>query len=223
VRADYDGLSMYLSAINWYNMYARVHPSDVNGVWLLFKSVLTDAIKLFVPLVQCRVRRRPKYHMFIRRALRRTQVLWSSRHQPGVLALYKQQAARCKRLITKYNARAERRLINSKSVNAFYRHINRKLDKCQRIPPLKGAKGVMLIKDGDKAESFNEYFSSVFSRGDFPQCTSLPKSIREFDVVDFSIKTVSDTLRPLKVSKSSGPDGTLVLIVLHTIRVFALL
>jgi hypothetical protein len=208
-RANYDGLSMYLSAINWYNMFARVHPSDVNGVWLLFKGVLSDAIKLFVPLVQCRLRRRPKYPLFIRRALRRKQELWRSRHQPGMLAQYKRQAARCRRLITKYHTRAERHLINSKSVNAFYRHINRKLDTCQRIPPLKGANGVMLIKDGDKAESFNEYFSSVFTRGDvsIPQCSSLPKSVRESDVVDFSIKTVSDTLRQLKVSKSSGPDG----------------
>ncbi len=43
-RANYDRLCVYLSVLNWCKVFARVHPSDVNGVWLLFKGVLTDSV-----------------------------------------------------------------------------------------------------------------------------------------------------------------------------------
>ena len=67
-------------------------------------------------------------------------------------------------LIKNYHVRAEKRIINNKSTSAFYRHVNRKLDHCQRIPPIKAANGYILIKDRDKVEEFNEFlrlYSSI--------------------------------------------------------------
>jgi hypothetical protein len=69
-------------------------------------------------------------------------------------------------LYARCHVRAEKRLINSESVSAFYRHVNRKLDNCQRIPPIRAANGAVLTHDGDKVEAFNKFFTSVFSHSD---------------------------------------------------------
>ena len=68
-RADYNGLSLYFSNVDWLAIFAQVPPSDVNGVWLVFKNVLSQAVDVFVPLVG--VKRRCKlfkYPLFVRRA-----------------------------------------------------------------------------------------------------------------------------------------------------------
>jgi hypothetical protein len=51
-------------------------------------------------------------------------------------------------------------------VSAFYKHVNRKLDNCLRILPIRAANGAVLMHDGDKVEAFNKFFFSVFSRSD---------------------------------------------------------
>lgn len=206
-RADYNGLSLYFSNVDWLAIFAQVPPSDVNGVWLVFKNVLSQAVDVFVPLVGVKRRRKLfKYPLFVRRALKRKQALWRCRHQPGMLEQYKQQAARCKRLICKCHVRAEKRLIKSESVSAFYRHVNRKLDNCQRIPPIRAANGAMITHDGDKVEAFNKFFTSVFSRSD-PHMQSAVKPDRMSAPVDFSVHAVQQSLKQAKRSRSSGPDG----------------
>ena len=111
-----------------------------------------------------------------------------------MLEQYKSQASRCRRLIKNYHVRAEKRIINNKSTSAFYRHVNRKLDHCQRIPPIKAANGNILIKDRDKVEEFNEFFTSVFKHSDSLPCVDIvpdPKSMP----IDFSVNAVRDALR----------------------------
>jgi hypothetical protein len=67
-RADYNGLSLYFSNVNWLAIFAQVPPSDVNGVWLLFKNVISQAVDIFVPLVGVKRRRKLfKYPVFVRR------------------------------------------------------------------------------------------------------------------------------------------------------------
>jgi hypothetical protein len=147
--ADYNGLSQYFANIDWLALYAQVPPSDVNSVWLIFRNVISQAVEMFVPIQGKRRSRKPfKYPLYVRRALKRKQALWRCRHQPGMLEQYKQQAARCRCLISRCHIRAEKRLIASGSVSAFYKHVNRKLDNCQRIPPIRAANGAVLTHDG---------------------------------------------------------------------------
>ena len=119
---------------------------------------------------------------------------------------YKAQAARCKRLIKSYHIRAERRLVNSKSTSAFYRHVCRKLDNSQRIPPIKAANGAILVKDSDKVEAFHRFLTSVFTHSDLPLLVNA-NSAQISAPVDFSVSAVCQALRRAKPTTSSGPDG----------------
>ena len=208
-RADYNALSQYLSDINWVALFAQVAPSDVNAVWSVFLNVILHAINLFVPMQSikhCRVQL--KYPLYVRQALRHKQALWRVRHQPDKLMQYKAQAARCKRLIKSYPVRAERRLVNSKSTSAFYRHLSRKLDNSQRILPIKAANGAILVKDNDKVEAFNEFFTSVFTHSDPPLHVNVNANSAQISApVDFSVSAVSQALRRAKPTTFSGPDG----------------
>jgi YHS domain-containing protein len=81
-RADYNGLSLYFSNVNWLAIFAQVPPSYVNGVWLLFKNVISQAVDIFVPLVGVKRRRKLfKYLLFVRQALKHKQAVWRYRHQ----------------------------------------------------------------------------------------------------------------------------------------------
>ena len=206
-RADYINLSQYLASINWHALFAQVPPTNINAVWSVFKNAILSAINLFVPKYEVKhSRKQPYYPLYVRRALKRKHSLWRIRHQYGMLEQYKSQASRCRRLIKNYHVRAEKRIINNKSTSAFYRHVNRKLDHCQRIPPIKAANGNILIKDRDKVEEFNEFFTSVFKHSDSLPCVDIvpdPKSMP----IDFSVNAVRDALRRAKHNTSSGPDG----------------
>ena len=48
-RADFNMISQFLGSIDWVNLFISVPPNDVNGVWLIFKSVIMQAIALHVP------------------------------------------------------------------------------------------------------------------------------------------------------------------------------
>ena len=205
--ADYNALSQYLSDINWVALFAQVAPSDVNAVWSMFLNVILHAINLFVPMQSikhCRVQL--KYPLYVRQALRHKQALWRVRHQPDKLMQYKAQAARCKRLIKSYHVRAKRRFVNSKSTSAFYRHVRRKLDNSQRIPPIKAANGAIFVKDNDKVEAFNKFFTSVFTYSDPPLHINA-NSAQISAPVHFSVSAVCQALRRAKPTTSSGPDG----------------
>jgi hypothetical protein len=74
---DYDGLNNYLSAVNWYELFANV--VDINDCWVSFTAVLTQAIDLFVPvkLVDANLSRSEKklLPLFIRQLYRKKMQL----------------------------------------------------------------------------------------------------------------------------------------------------
>ena len=75
-----------------------------------------------------------KYPFFIRRALKHKQALWHSGHTAGEMAYCKAQVLLSKKLIKNFYARAEKRLLNSKSISAFFKYVKRKLNYGQGIP-----------------------------------------------------------------------------------------
>ena len=103
---------------------------------------------------------------------------------------------------------AQRCLVNSKSTSAFHRHLSRKLDNSQRIPPIKAANGAILVEDNDKVEAFNEFFTSVFTHSDPPLHVNVNANSAQISApVDFSVSAVCQALRRAKPTTSSGPDG----------------
>ena len=204
-RADFNMISQFLGSIDWVNLFISVPPNDVNGLWLIFKSVIMQAIALHVPKRTHSRKHTPHYPLYIQRAIKRKLFLWRKRQLTGDKARYVMQAYKCKQLVTKYHAHRERKLLARNSVSAFYKHVNAKMSTSRGgVAPII-VNNNTLISDSDKACALNAYFSSIFS----PRVvTTLSLSGVDKPIsndVDFSQAVVYKALTNSKRTLSSGP------------------
>ena len=208
-KANYDMLTNYFNGIGWLQLFTQVAPSDVDGLWEVFKKTIFDAINLYVP--RRRIINRPSaksYPSYIQRAIKRKCALWRTcRHSDK--AAYKAQANLCQRLIRRYRGNQERHLLeNNNNFAAFYKNARSKLSFPLSNAPLL-VKNNYLIDDNTKAEDFNQFFSSIFTRPDIglPD-TSLPisSSAHTSDPIKLSLEITYNALRSAKATYSSGPD-----------------
>ena len=91
----------------------------------------------------------------------------------------------------------------------FWRYSNSRLRTKPRIDDLEDESGSMVCQDKEKAEIFNKYFSSVFTRENLASIPS-PATIYEgphLDDITVSEEAVRGKLARLKTSSSPGPDG----------------
>ena len=99
-RADFNMISQFLGSIDWLKLFIRVPPNDVNGLWLIFKSVIMQAIALHVPKRTHSRKHTPHYPLYIQRAIKCKLFLWRKRQLTGGKARYVMQAYKCKQLVT---------------------------------------------------------------------------------------------------------------------------
>jgi len=108
----------------------------------------------------------------------------------------------------KFDTDCELRLIDSNDLGKFYRYVNNKIVNKTGIGAIKSSTGNILHSDIDKAECFNEFFSSVFTadNGILPPVTSKapPDSLVD---VSFTYGDVVRAVRHLKCKTSLGPNG----------------
>ena len=206
-RADFNMISQFLGSIDWVNLFISVPPDDVNGLWLIFKSVILEAIALHLPKRTHSRKHTPHYPLYIQRAIKRKLFLWRKRKLTGGKARYVLQVYKCKQLVTKHHAYRERKLLAQNSVSAFYKHVNAKMSTSRGgVAPLI-VNNNTLISDTDKACALNAYFSSIFSPRDV---TTLPLSGVDKLIsndVDFSQAIMYKALKNSKRTLSStGPD-----------------
>jgi len=102
----------------------------------------------------------------------------------------------------------EQRLVSSCDLGAFYRHVNRNIANRSSIGTITADNGQLLVDDDSKANTFNNYFTSVCvtDDGSVPSCDHiyLPDSLDSVTVRDLDIMSAIDHL---KYKYSCGPDG----------------
>ena len=91
---------------------------------------------------------------------------------------------------------------------AFYKYVNSKLKTRTGIPDLKTENGSAVVNDKVKADMFNKFFSSVFTRenqDNWPIC--VPSGIdNKLKSMSFSEDDVRKLLLEINPNKSPGPD-----------------
>ena len=98
---------------------------------------------------------------------------------------------------------------SKRNPKAFYKYVNSKLKTRSGIGNLRTETGKEVECDKDKADMFNNFFSSVYETEDV---TSLPTQLevtvnQRLDSVEFSQSDVLQLLKKLDANKSPGPDG----------------
>jgi hypothetical protein len=108
----------------------------------------------------------------------------------------------------RFHRAKERRLLQSNSISAFYKHVNSKMSCRQRIAPIRASDGSLLVSDAKNAEAFNAYFSTVFTRCNSQfDISSKHSPVVLSNEIPFTADVVSAYLRKAKHKYSAGPDA----------------
>jgi len=133
---------------------------------------------------------------------------WRSTKDPGHQQAYKAYSVKCSKAIKEYYRDLETALVQSDNLGKFYRYVNGKLSGRKLMPPIKFAAGNFIRDNVWRANIFNKYFSSVFTRDDnnTPHFTQrVDPTVAGCCDVSFTPLKVLKVLKGLKPKNSSGP------------------
>ena len=102
----------------------------------------------------------------------------------------------------------ENQLSDDADLGKFYKYVNNKIISRTGIGAIKNNQGELIVDDEMKADCFNTFFSSVFTRdnGNCPAVNSRSMGNRLCDIT-FSYDLVYKAIMSIKTKKSAGPDG----------------
>ena len=105
----------------------------------------------------------------------------------------------------------ERRIVQANDLETFYRFVNKRVSNRSTIGAIIADSGNILTDNCEKANAFNNYFSSVgvLDNGFIPSCKN-GTSVWLSDVLDcvvFSESDVINSINKLKGNLSAGTDG----------------
>ena len=196
----------YFEGIDWVHLFTCVAPDDVNSIWLLLKRIICNALDMFVSHRRVFVCTNcyPPHIMWV---LKRKRYLWRWRYLADGQSRYNLEAVKCKRLIMRYHRTKEQRLLQTKFLPAFYRHVNKKLCNGHRIAPLRQTDSLLVSNDTSKADTFNVYFVTVFTQSipDAPVAQAADGPVS--NNISFTPGVVYKALKKPKWTLSAGPDA----------------
>ena len=215
-KADWSKISDSLSNVDW----SDVFNSNFNGdeLWLSFRSVLQLHCEMYVPSVHSVANpgfKRPNnisYPAEIRKMLSLKASAWRLLRKFGTIQLktkYNLLARECRRLIHIFIRDKEERIVHTNNLGKFYKYVNKKLSSRSGIGSLKGADGLILTRDDQKAELLNQYFISVFTIDDGivnPIASRVHKDDTLSSIV-FDPQSVFKIISSLNANSAAGPDG----------------
>ena len=222
-KADYAKLKGMIPK-NWDSLL-RNKDLTVNEMWNIFKEKLTEAINESIPkktvVLNGKVRRTKKLDRKSLSKIKRKYRLWDSYIKTGDGKKYLEYC-RVRNQVRAITRRVQKELEKkvAKEVKSnpkkFWQYIRNKTKSRPTIPDLllndddaDDMKDADFTKnDQEKANRFNEFFSSVFNAKTFEPDTRLPLRTEETLVnVDINYDKVLKILLKLKTGKSPGPDG----------------
>jgi len=87
--------------------------------------------------------------------------------------MYCDCAKLCSSTVKNFVTMVESGIVDSDNLGTFYRYVNKRLKHSSTISAVKDKSGILVVSDGDKANVFNQYFSSVsvIDNGILPGCS----------------------------------------------------
>ena len=111
----------------------------------------------------------------------------------------------------------QNKLLGSRSTHRIFKHLKH-LNKSAIIPLVVELNGRSAETDQQKAELFNEFFNSVFAPKTHFSKSELNYQTSSLSNFSISVKTISNFISDLDISKSRGPNGKPPVIYKYTNR-----
>ena len=171
-KADYDGVSRYLSQIDWQSILSYNLTAD--SLWSAFTDVMRAAIDMYVPAKTVNHKRNitsglnahlKHYPKPIKYAMYRKKCLWKfHRLHPGDPTIsnnYRNACDECRRLIQEYEASRENAIVDANNLGKFYRFVNKRRSCRSGVGTLCDRNNSPITDDKSKATLLNEFFAST--------------------------------------------------------------
>ena len=210
-HADYVTMNDMLARIDWTNSISTL---SVDESWEFFSSTVTDIINSCIPLHKPRVHKSIYTNREAIRLKNRKNKLWS-RYTSTRLPADHQAFCDARNKLRSYTRQLrynfELGICNDMKLNPkkFWKYVKSRLNTKFTINDLLDDSNVCISEEADKAELFNNYFCSVFTREDSLSLPSFSVSgtIPPIDTISISLDAIHQKLSNINVSKSPGPDG----------------
>ena len=215
-KGDFDGMRKLLSIVDW---DGKLNELSLEEMWFEIKDSILEAVRKCIPIItfndQKASRRRKPVWMNDRAmaALRRKKKAYDRylRSREGMdyieyVKLRNTAKSEVRNAVRNYEKDIASKA--KKNPKAFYRYVNSKIKGRGAIPDLRNSNGSVINENLDKANAFNKFFSSVFTKEDIAELPQLPnKGVKQqLTDVSFTCEDVLKLLQDLKPDKSPGPD-----------------
>ena len=209
-KADFLGMNAYIFNSD---IIDCLHFTDVEITWVFIKSIIYDAMMMFIPKFQFCSKQYPKWFIKDLRhqlnylhTLRKTSKCSPSDH---IAAKLSQAEDSFQHNLTEAKSNYETVLISNyanHSNPAIYHYI-RSSTKSATIPSTVYLDATSANSDLSRANLFNQYFYSVFtSLPPVPEHTDISSHLSILNSLDFSKDEVYSALNQLDPSKATGID-----------------
>jgi len=212
-KGNYEEMNSDLTSINWYEI---LDANQVDKNWATFSSLYKQAIAKYIPQVKVRKygrKRKPLSSKAIEKVNKKNVAFreMMAERTESTVARYNKARNQSKWECRKSDVEYERRIAEEAKTNPklFYSYIRGKLKTRSGIGDIQNMDGELLQEDKEKAEAFNTFFSSVFTREDIstiPTPDAKPVH-KKLEVLRTCHKDILKYLRMLNPSKSPGPDS----------------
>uniref|UniRef100_A0A803JAV9 Reverse transcriptase domain-containing protein n=1 Tax=Xenopus tropicalis TaxID=8364 RepID=A0A803JAV9_XENTR len=214
-RADFASIRASLQCVNWERLFMGL---DTEGKWNIFKTLLCRYTQQYIPLVSKERHRKAKPLW-----LNKSVIVEVGKKKRAFRALklagtaetfirYKEANKACKKAIRQAKIEMERDIAarSKKNPKLFFNYVNSKKMKQEGVGTLLSRGGTLVDENGEKAEIFNSYFSSVYTSEEpdnegFP--CNMPSSSNLATDAWVTQEEIQKRLEHVKVNKGPGPDG----------------
>ena len=213
LRADYAGIQREILSINWNQIFQ--YSITVEESWKTFCLITKDAIDKYVPTFcpkPAAQNHKKRYPRHIKTLIRQKAVAWKRwkiSETDNDKLTYNNLATECRIAVANYSCTQEINLLRKNNLGSFYRFVNGKLTSKSPTTSIRLPNGTLTDDPLTKSKIFNDFFSSVFTTDNGinpPMASRVPQGV-ELSSIEITPLSVYSTLKQLKTSTSSGPDG----------------
>jgi hypothetical protein len=211
-KANYDSMLDDLNYINWDDI---LNQKSTDEAWGEFLNVLKELIEKHIPVRKNKIRKsQPWLNMEVRQTIKAKNKAWKEYKKNMSIEnwnIFKRVRNEANRLVYKSKCDFELKIASEININPkqFWSYVKSKNKKLNNFPNMYDTNGVVITADKEKANCFNRYFASVYTKENIDEIPHLEVRNEEsyLDSIVITPAIVELQLQKLNTSKAAGPDN----------------
>ena len=204
-RGDYVSMEKELINIPWEVAFS-FYPT-IDEKLTFFNDLLHSLFVKYVPLFNTTTGKNiPKPLLEQRKTVRRLYKRSKGIRGSPMYEDYKKQLKIYKAKIKEFFCKTEEKILQDASIRKYWNYVRRKTRAFSGVPSL-NQNGICVTDDRTKANLFNDFFCSVFTKDDGKIPSLPPASNVEVTDILFDVTDVFDLLQSQSTKLSCGPDN----------------